>query len=146
MRGIISTLLLFYCVQGFALQPSAELSPQQVVRYQLDSLRTNNADNDGIASTFEFASPANKRMTGPLSRFSALFDNPRYAPMLNHQSSDIEALSNDGQYASFSIELVDQNGSIHHYRFELSRQVGGSCTQCWMTDSVMWAPKPGRSA
>ncbi len=146
MRGIITILLLMCSMHSFALQPSPDLGPQQVVRFQLDSLRTNTADNDGIASTFTFASPANKRMTGPLARFSSLFDNPRYAPMLNHQSSDIELLSNDGRYAKFAVELIDQNGSIHHYRFELSRQVGGSCTECWMTDSVMWAPKPGRSA
>ncbi len=147
MRATISLLLsLVFCAPCLALEPSPALSPKQVVRHQLDSLQSNNETDDGIASTFDFASPANKRMTGPLSRFSGLFDIPQYAPMLNHQSAEIEEVSNDGQLARFKVELIDSNGSIHHYRFDLSRQSGGSCTDCWMTDSVMWDPQPGRSA
>lgn len=147
MRHLLTTLLLIVTAQAFALSPGPGLQPAEVVRYQLDSLRLNKADNDqGIASTFKFASPGNKSMTGPLSRFSQLFDHPRYAPMINHQRADIEQVSNNGQIAVFDVELVDSAGSIHHYRFELSLQKTGACIDCWMTDAVIWAPRPGRSA
>jgi hypothetical protein len=129
-----------------AMEPDRNLQPTEVVRFQLDSLRANNQADEGIARTFKFASPANKQVTGPLSRFSKLFDHPRYSPMLNHQRSDITQVSNNGKAAVFDVELVDLNGSVHYYRFELSVQTSGACIDCWMTDAVMWAPRPGRSA
>ena len=147
MRGIFTAFMaLLLCSPCLALEPNPAMSPEQVVRYQLESLQANNGNDDGIAATFDFASPANKRMTGPLSRFKGLFDLPRYAPMLNHRLAEIELIANDGQRARFNVALIDSNGSIHQYRFELSRQPGGSCTNCWMTDSVMWTPMPGQSA
>ncbi|MEM7259754.1 MAG: DUF4864 domain-containing protein [Pseudomonadota bacterium] len=147
MRTLLVALLLSFSLPTLALDPSPRLNPADVVKFQLDSLRQNNAANDdGIASTFKFASPANRSVTGPLSRFSQLFDHPRYAPMINHQRADIELVSDNGRVAVFDVELVDGNGSIHHYRFELSLQQSGACIDCWMTDAVMWAPRPGRSA
>ena len=146
MRNVLIFILLTCSLQCLAKEPNHALSPLQVVRFQLDSLRQNNAGDDGIASTFRFASPANKAVTGPLSRFKRLFDHPNYAPMLNHQSSEITPVTNNGQIAVFDVELVDSSGSIHHYRFELSIQASGSCIECWMTDAVMWEPRPGRSA
>ena len=50
--------------------PSPLLSHQQVLAHQILSLRMNNLD--GIAKCFAFASPANRAMTGPLSRFAAM--------------------------------------------------------------------------
>lgn len=146
MRTISLITLLVISLNCPALEPARKLSPADVVRFQLDSLRQNMADNEGIASTYRFASPANKRVTGPLSRFSRLFNDPQYAPMLNHQRSDIQQVSNTGTKAVYTVELVDNDGSVHHYRFELSLQSSGACIDCWMTDSVIWSPVPGRSA
>lgn len=129
-----------------ALEPDRALRPAEVVRYQLHSLQNNSVDDEGIASTFKFASPANKAVTGPLSRFRQLFEHPHYAPMLNHQHASIKLLGNSGEKSVFMVELIDGDGAIHHYRFELSRQKSGNCLQCWMTDAVMWSPRPGRSA
>src|SRR3954468_9434231 len=44
-----------------ALQdPDPALAPEQVVRAVLDALKQNNADDDGIRTTFKFASAANQ--------------------------------------------------------------------------------------
>jgi hypothetical protein len=45
--------------------PNAQLTPDQVFKIQLEALRTNDENDRGIEITFRFASPANKRSTGP---------------------------------------------------------------------------------
>ena len=54
-------------------KPDPSLSPQDVVSIQIEALRNNDTpyENRGIEVTFNFASPANKRITGPLERFTA---------------------------------------------------------------------------
>ena len=131
---------------SLTLQPDPQLSPVQVVEFQLHALKHNNAAGTGIAATFRFASPANKEVTGPLARFSQLFKNNQYQPMINHQSADVELLANDNKTATLLASVVDQNGSVHLYRFRLSKQSDAPFTDCWMTDAVMHQPKPGRSA
>ncbi len=127
------------------LYPDPGLQPTEVVKYQLDALKQNR-DGEGIEATFRFASPANKSQTGPLSRFSKLFDNPQYSPMLNHFSADVEILkSNDGK-ASVGASLVDKNGDVYWYQFDLSRQNLHNCEGCWMTDAVFRIEQPGNSA
>lgn len=141
----IAFLLLLISLPCAALQPTPDLSPVDVVTYQLKSLQKN-TDGSGIADTFRFASPANKKVTGPIERFSRLFDHVRYQPMLNHQSALVTLKSNNGSVAEVLTEVIDQDGSIHQYRFRLSVQKSGENTDCWMTDAVMWEPQPGRSA
>ena len=63
-------------------EPHPALSPRDVVRIQIEALRKNDTpyENRGIEVTFNFASPANKRMTGPLERFKVMVHNPIYEP------------------------------------------------------------------
>ena len=51
------------------LVPDPALTPEQVVRIQLEALRNNDAGDRGIAVAFRFASPGNRQNTGPLPRF-----------------------------------------------------------------------------
>ena len=58
-------------------EPDPSLSPQDVVSIQIEALRNNDipyADR-GIEVTFNFTSPANKRVTGPLERFKEIVRN-----------------------------------------------------------------------
>lgn len=126
------------------LQPTPALTPQQVVDFQLTALGQDN--DDGISATFRFASPANRSMTGPLSRFSRLFDSPQYQPMLNNKGTEIKLVSSDGFKAELLAGVVDESGDLHWYRFRLSRQTEAPYENCWMTDAVMAVPHPGRSA
>lgn len=126
------------------LQPQPQLSAEAVVHYQLTALKNSTAG--GIEATFRFASPANRSITGPLSRFSRLFDNPQYRPMVNNTGTQIELVSNDGQTADVITGVVDDNGELHWYRFSLSRQSQTPYENCWMTDAVIAIAGPGRSA
>lgn len=145
MSKLLAFMLFLVSLQCAALEPTPELEPVDVVAFQLKSLQEN-SNGDGIAATFRFASPANKKITGPLARFSQLFDIPQYRPMLNHQSAEILLQNADETDAEVLAEIVDEDGSIHQYRFRLSRQSSGEYINCWMTDAVIWNPRPGRSA
>jgi len=126
------------------LQPQPSLTPQDVVNFQLTALKQ--ASDEGIAATFRFASPANRKMTGPLSRFSRLFDAQQYRPMLENRGTEIKLVSNDGFTAELLAGVVDKTGDLHWYRFRLSKQSASPYENCWMTDAVMAVPHSGRSA
>src|SRR5438309_2031919 len=66
------------------MEPSPQLTPDQVVRVQMEAMKHNDrpAHDAGIAKTFKFASPQNREQTGPLDKFIAMVKNPVYAPML----------------------------------------------------------------
>lgn len=149
MKTLIGlTLLLtsfFAWSYEITLVPNPTLTPAQVVQFQLQSLREN-SNGEGIEATFRFASPSNKALTGPLDRFSKLFDAEQYQPMLNHQDAEVKLMKLDENMAEVMAALVDANGNYYWYQFRLSLQIKSPYANCWMTDAVMRVPGPGRSA
>ena len=120
-------------------EPDPSLSPRDVVSIQMEALRNNDTpyENRGIEVTFNFASPANKRMTGPLERFTKMVRNPIYAPMINHQTARYGKLMIEGDIARIDVILVSEDGAYVGYRFTLSRQHGNEYEGSWMTDAVV---------
>ena len=103
-------------------KPDPSLSPQDVVSIQIEALRDNDTpyENRGIEVTFNFASPANKRMTGPIERFAAMVRNPIYAPMINHRTAKYGKLMIEGEFASIDVILISEDGAYVGYHFTLS--------------------------
>lgn len=127
-----------------ALQPSPGLSPEQVVRVQLEALRRNDVDDLGIAVAFRFASPDNKRVTGPLPRFARMIKDGPYALMLNYLDASFAPVRVAGDEAAQRVVLIGPDQAVT-YIFYLSRQTqGGPLKDCWMTDGVAIVPTPGR--
>ncbi len=120
-------------------KPDPSLSPQDVVSIQIEALRNNDIpyENRGIEVTFNFASPANKRLTGPLERFAEMVRNPIYGPMINHRTAKYEALVIEGETARIDVILNSNDGDYLGYRFILSRQHGNEYEGSWMTDAVI---------
>ena len=120
-------------------EPDPLLSPLDVVRIQIEALWSNDTpyENRGIEVTYNFASPANKRMTGPLERFKAMVRNPIYGPMINHHSAKYENFKLEGDFAQIDVILSSKEGEYLGYRFILSRQHGNQYEGSWMTDAVM---------
>ncbi len=149
---LAAVLLLALCTSigwtqqttDLSLQPNPTLTAQEVVDFQLTALQQ--ASDEGISATFRFASPANRKMTGPISRFSKLFDAPQYRPMLENQGTQIKLVSNNGFNAELLAGVVDKSGDLHWYRFRLSKQSESPYENCWMTDAVVAVPHSGRSA
>ncbi len=69
--------------------PSETYGPGDAVAIQLDALETNDkpCDDAGIMTAYNFASPANRRSTGPLDRFIAMVESPQYRPMIDFEEA-----------------------------------------------------------
>src|SRR6478735_3394052 len=63
--------------------PRKEYEPDQVVQIVMDALQNNDDHDAGIVTTFNFASPGNKRLTGPVERFIPMVRSAAYRSMLN---------------------------------------------------------------
>ena len=117
--------------------PEPELKPNDVVRLQLLAMQQNDDSDFGIEVTFRFASPANKKQTGPLKRFISLVRNPSYRPLLNHINATFLELNIEENFAVQDVIITTSNGKRIGYRFRLSIQKGTLYPGCWMTDSVV---------
>jgi hypothetical protein len=125
------------------VRPDPKYSPEDVIRFQIEALAQNDDpyENAGIEFAFRFASPTNKRATGPLERFIRLVNNPLYQPMLNHQTADYGEIQVNGEQAVQIVVLTTSSGKRVGYVFTLSRQKDDTYEDCWMTDSVVLLPQ-----
>jgi len=114
------------------LNPNPDLTPQQVVEFQLDALR--------IERSFRFASPSNRLVTGPLSHFSEIVHSPGYSALLGSQATEVRGVAVQADQARVYVTVTSANGSQLNFLFMLSRQGEGDYHDCWMTDSVMKLP------
>ncbi len=129
--------------QADAPAPSADLTPAEVVRIQVEALRANDspAPGAGIATVFRFASPGNRQATGPLPRFARMI-RTGYPALLGFARAEVgEARVRDGR-AVVPVTVVLRDGRRVTYGFALSRQAGGTCDGCWLTDGVAERPEP----
>ena len=63
---IVITFILFSnSLNADSVIPNEKLSPYDVVKIQLEALKNNNKNDDGIKVTWLFAHPNNKKVTGP---------------------------------------------------------------------------------
>ena len=116
--------------------PNETYTPQQVINIVLSSLQKNTDDDAGIATVFRFASPDNKLVTGPLSRFTQMIKSG-YPDMLNYKSVRYEGIEITGDIALQAVWLRTQFGTEYGYAFKLSKQSGGANDGMWMTDAVI---------
>jgi hypothetical protein len=117
--------------------PDPKLKPQDVVRIVIQALAGNDDNDNGIRTTWKFASPANQSMTGPLERFIPMVKSAAYAPMINSKSAQYGDPQVQGDQAVELVVLTGADGTKTAYVFQLSRQAGGPLKGCWMTDGVV---------
>ena len=119
-------------------EPQLNLKPDDVVRIVVDALANNDIPytDAGIATTFNFASPANKANTGPLEKFTVMVKGPGYGLMVDHVSSEFSEVVYKDAMAYQIVKLVTRQGSEAVYAFRLSKQNEGNYQGMWMTDAV----------
>ncbi|MDZ4658681.1 MAG: DUF4864 domain-containing protein [Bythopirellula sp.] len=128
------------------IQPQADFAPEKVVALQLAGL-ADGEKSGGIQQCFVFASPGNKEMTGPLSRFAAMVQQPPYDALVHRQLVLIgKPIIEDG-VATVMVTVLDSHDEIRVFQFVLSKQQGEAVENCWMTDAVyplqqLTAPSP----
>ena len=118
-----------------SLVPDPGLSPEDVIRIQLEALRNNDEQDRGIEVAFRFASPANRVNTGPLSRFVAMIERGPYALMLEFRHADYGPVETADDQARQRVTLTGARASTTYW-FYLSRQSEPPYLDCWMTDAV----------
>ena len=85
----------FSSAEVLGARPGPELTPQLVVDIQLQALQQAGDGREGIATCFEFASPSNRKKTGPLERFTQMVSGPPYDVMLQHRWADVQYVELD---------------------------------------------------
>ncbi len=124
--------------------PSPDFSPDEVVALQLEALQFNNEDDDGIEVAFNFASPGNKEVTGPLEKYKSLIKNPLYAVLINFQNYCADDIHIEDDLAQQIVVLTDRDGEKAGFIFSLSKQTEAPFQNCWMIDGVLRLEiKPG---
>ncbi len=139
--SLVAVALLVVVAPSWAaglLKPDPALSPAEVVAIQLNALQTNDTPETdaGIAQTWAFAHPDNKRVTGPLERFAQMIKGPLYQILLGHRSHEIrEVLATDDQ-VDFAVTVTSPTGEVVGYRWSVAKVAGGENAGAWMTTAV----------
>jgi hypothetical protein len=130
MRSSLVTMALLVIVApswaANSLMPDPALSPAEVVSIQLNALQANDTPgaDAGIAQTWAFAHPNNKRVTGPLPRFAQMLKGPLYRVLLGHRSHEIKELSRSDNKAVFAVTVTSQTGEVVGYRWSVAKVTG----------------------
>ncbi len=120
--------------------PKPEFSPHQAIKTVFDALKTNDTprENAGIETAFNFASPSNKKVTGPLPKFIAMVKSPNYETMVDHKSAEVFTNTRvQGDIAVQRVRVISKSGKIVTFDFLMSKDKE---TACWMTDGVVIVP------
>ncbi len=142
MRPILlATAFLLVALPTWAtetLAPDPRLKPAEVVAIQLTALQANDSPRTdaGIEQNWAFAHPDNKRMTGPLERFTRMIKGPTYRMLLNHRSHQVAERLRSEDEAVFAVVIISQNNESFGFRWTVRRVTGGEHAGAWMTVSV----------
>jgi hypothetical protein len=119
------------------LLPDPSLSPAEVIGIQLSALQANDtpAADAGIAQTFAFAHPDNRRVTGPLPRFAEMIRG-RYGVLLNHRAHEIKEVASTEGEAAFAVIVTSATGEVVGFRWAVARVADGEHAGAWMTIAV----------
>ena len=128
-------------------RPLPTLAPEDVVRIQLEALRRNDTGDGGIAIAFRFATPDNRRSTGPLSRFARMIKQGPFALMLTFTVAEYGPVEVVDRRARQRVTLFAPGVAPVTYVFYLERQAEqGPLMDCWMTAGVQAVPGKGQAA
>ena len=127
-----------------SLRPTCERPPGLVVAIQVGALRNDPPDSDeGINTTWQFATPETRRTIGSLERFVDVIERG-YEPLLTAETVTYGPLTGEDGLVSTSVTV--RNGSrTTTYRWVLERQPVGPRAGCWLTAAVFEVEDPARS-
>ena len=123
-------------LNGEIITPNEKLLPYDVVKIQLEALKNNNKDDDGIKQTWLFAHPDNKKITGPYERFRIMIYGAQYRSLLNHSSHKINLIMNTPNKHIFKIEILAKDKKLLFYEWHVQKASEKNCNNCWFTSAV----------
>ncbi len=96
-------------------------------------------DPTAAERVFEYASPANRAVTGPLDRFRGMVKRKPYDALIGNCGWIAGTPMIAGDAAIVLVTLIDSQNDLRAYRFYLSRQPSADGV-AWMTDGVIALP------
>ena len=137
-RLIIFIYSIFFLipVYGELINPNEKLKPYDVIKIQLEALKKNNIEDEGIKQTWLFAHPNNKKVTGPYERFRIMIYGQQYQHLINHNSHKIKLLMNNSNKFIYKIEILDKNKQLFFYEWHVEKGSEKECKNCWFTSAV----------
>ena len=134
---ILFILILFNnSVYAELAKPNKTLNPYDVVKIQLEALKNNNKDDNGIKQTWLFAHPDNKKITGPYERFRIMIYGKQYKYLINHSSHKIKLISNSLNAYLYRIEILTNDKKLFFYEWQVQKGSDDNCKNCWFTSAV----------
>ena len=132
----IIVILFSNKLNGEIVGPNEKLLPFDVVQIQLEALKNNNKNDDGIKQTWLFAHPENKKITGPYARFRIMIYGNQYRSLLNHSSHKINLMMNTPNKYIFKVEVLTKNKKLFIYEWHVEKASDKNCKNCWFTSAV----------
>ena len=129
-------ILLNTSVYAELIEPNKRLEPYDVVKIQLEALKNNNKDDNGIKQTWLFAHPDNKKITGPYERFRIMIYGQQYKFLLNHSSHKINLITNSPNRFIYRIEILSDKKQLFFYEWHVQKGSEEKCKNCWFTSAV----------
>ncbi len=133
---LLILILLNTSVYAELTEPNKRLEPYDVVKIQLEALKNNNKDDNGIKQTWLFAHPDNKKITGPYERFRIMIYGQQYKFLLNHSSHKINLITNSPNKFIYRIEILSDKKQLFFYEWHVQKGSEEKCKNCWFTSAV----------
>ena len=137
-RFIPFILLIFFSseLKAELIEPNKNLKPYDVVKIQLEALKNNSKNDEGIKQTWLFAHPDNKKITGPYERFRIMIYGQQYKHLINYDSHKINLLSNSPNTFIYRIEILTEEKKLFFYEWHVQKGTDNNCVSCWFTTAV----------
>ena len=132
----ITFILLSNSLNADSITPNEKLSPYDVVKIQLEALKNNNKNDEGIKITWLFAHPDNKKVTGPYERFRIMIYGNQYNLLLNHSSHKINLIMNTPDKNIYKVEILTRDKKLFFYEWHVEKGSNKECSGCWFTTAV----------
>ena len=146
LYGFIYLILIFVFAIMFivtapadVIKPNNGIEPYQVVKIQLRSLKNNDDPftNAGIEQTWEFAHPNNKKITGPLEKFTKMIYGKNYKMLIGHENNEITILNKNSNKSVYKVFILSSDKKKYSYIWQIEKVTQeGDLKNCWMTTSV----------
>ena len=118
------------------INPNEKLLPYDVVKIQLEALKDNDKNDEGIKQTWLFAHPDNKKITGPYERFRIMIYGQQYKHLINHSSHKIKLVSNSFNTKTYRVEILTNDKKLFFYEWQVQKGSDDNCKNCWFTSAV----------
>jgi len=125
-----------------SIRPTCTRPPSLVIHVQVSALANNDpATNEGINTTWQFASPSNKEFFGTYENFVETI-TAAYQPLLDAETISYGPLERENETVERTVTVASDNTTAS-YRWQLERVSEGEYDGCWMTVGVRTVPDDG---